>query len=102
MRPIGEKPTGHRDLEQWAGRVAYDAKRIQDAARKLDELCRQRDGRPTRREEAIADSNRMEANMAAEAHRERREWAQDEANARYDSINEQDRDCGPTYNPDQE
>ena len=96
----GQKLLG-QDANAWRA-VSYRAKRIQEATEKLDELCRQRDGRPTRREEAIADSNRMEANMAAEAHRERREWAWDETMARYDSINEQDRDCGPTYNPDQE
>jgi len=92
----------YSDMERWAQGVAYRARRIQEATEKLDELCRQRDGRPTRREQAIADSNRMEANMAAEAHRERREWAWDETMARYDSINEQDRDCGPTYDPSQE
>mgnify|MGYP003154793901 CR=1 FL=1 len=92
----------YADMERWARSIVYRAKRIQEATERLDELCRQRDGRPTRREQGIADSNRMEANMAAEAHRERREWAQDEASARYDSINEQDQDCGPTYDPSQE
>jgi len=92
----------YRDLGQWTRSIVYRAKRIQEATEKLDDLCRQRDGRPSRREQAIADSNRMEENMMREAHRERTEWGQDEAMARYDSVNEQDRDCGPTYDPDQD
>jgi hypothetical protein len=98
----------HLDYQvlQWSAnswrKISYYAKRLQETTEKLDDLYRQRDGRPTRREQGIADSNRMEENMMREAHRERTEWAQDEAGARYDSVNEQDRDCGPTYDPDQD
>lgn len=83
----------HRRIRALAQSVVYRAKGVTKRSLELEELQRYRDGRPTIEEEDKAGAARLEANLDAEAARERREWAADEMNARHDSVRERFSAC---------
>jgi hypothetical protein len=73
----------------WTLQISSQAQTMERERLEADRYQRLIDGRPTRSAERMAHSRAFEARMNAEAHRERSGgWADDEFNARYDSVRE--------------